>query len=716
MTLGSLCRMGLAAGVAALACGAWVAAQGPSAGIEIDADDIGGVVTSAKGPEAGVWLIAETTDLPTKFARIVVTDDRGRYVLPDLPKANYRVWVRGYGLVDSQPVTAAPGKPLGLTASVAPSPRAAAQYYPSNYWLSLLKFPSPTQFPGTGAQGNGIPTSFKTQADWVDAAKGCLNCHQIGNKATREIPETLGKFASPAEAWDHRMKVGQAGAFMSASFTRLGRERAISVFSDWTNRIAAGEIPQAPPRPQGVERNVVVSMWDWGNTPTEFVHDQIVTDKRNPRVNANGPAYGVGSGSDSFVWVDPNENKAYSVKLPTSNPKITGPLGSAVQVPSAYWGDELYWHNPAYPHNPMMDQKGRLWITATIRDPQKQPDFCKEGSPNKFAQVMPINRSGKQLEVFDPKTKQFEQIDTCFSTHHLEFAADKDNTLFFSNVGGVPDAVGWVNTRVWDETHDAQAAQAWCPAVLDTNGDGKITKGWTEPDQPVDPKKDHRVQIPCYGNAVNQADGTFWCANSPAITRLDIGNNPPETCKAERYEAPSGTAFYPHGIDFDSNGVAWVNFPSSGHFASFDRRKCKVLNGPSATGQHCPEGWTFYRLPGPMMQEPKNVSADWTYVVWVDRFNTLGLGENVPMTHGTNSDALYAFLPQTKEWVTLRVPYPLTFYPRLNDGRIDDPNAGWKGRGVWANYGNTNNWHIEGGKTTRSKIVKLQMRPNPLAH
>src|SRR5437016_4287524 len=130
MTLRSLYRIGLAVVVAALGCGAWVTAQGPSAGIAIDADDIGGVVTSAKGPEAGVWVIAETTDLPTKFARIVVTDDRGRYVLPDLPKANYNVWVRGYGLADSPKVQAAPGKLLNLTAVPASSAAAAAEYYP----------------------------------------------------------------------------------------------------------------------------------------------------------------------------------------------------------------------------------------------------------------------------------------------------------------------------------------------------------------------------------------------------------------------------------------------------------------------------------------------------------------------------------------------------------------------------------------------------------
>src|SRR5438445_2592610 len=127
-----------------------------STSVSIDNDDIGGVVTSAKGPEAGVWVIAETTDLPTRFAKVVVTDDRGRYLVPDLPKANYNVWVRGYGLVDSPKVQAAPGKTVNLTAVVAPDARAAAEYYPASYWYSLLRVPDRSEFPGTGPGGNGI--------------------------------------------------------------------------------------------------------------------------------------------------------------------------------------------------------------------------------------------------------------------------------------------------------------------------------------------------------------------------------------------------------------------------------------------------------------------------------------------------------------------------------------------------------------------------------
>ena len=159
--------------------------------VRVDSDDIGGVVTGPNGPEAGVWVIAETKDLPTKFVKIVVTDDRGRYLLPDLPKANYNVWVRGYGLVDSPKVQAAPGKTMNLTAVVAPNPRAAAEYYPAGYWFSLIRVPEKSEFPGNAPGGNGISPNIKSQAEWIQRLKsgGCTACHQLGTKGTREMPK-----------------------------------------------------------------------------------------------------------------------------------------------------------------------------------------------------------------------------------------------------------------------------------------------------------------------------------------------------------------------------------------------------------------------------------------------------------------------------------------------------------------------------------------------
>src|SRR3954470_17699294 len=184
----ALRRAAIAVGVALLMTpshGSMQAGQPAGDTVAIDADDIGGVVAGANGPEAGVWVIAETSELATKFVKIVVTDDRGRYLLPDLPKATYTVWVRGYGLVDSPKVQVTPGKQLGLTAVPAPSPKAAAEYYPANYWYALLQPPPKSDFPGTGRTGNGIPEALKTQGMWIGNIKqtnACTQCHQMGTK------------------------------------------------------------------------------------------------------------------------------------------------------------------------------------------------------------------------------------------------------------------------------------------------------------------------------------------------------------------------------------------------------------------------------------------------------------------------------------------------------------------------------------------------------
>src|SRR5438046_2543906 len=142
--------------------------QRPGAQPSANGTELAGVVTSVNGPEAGVWVIAETNDLPTKLAKIVVTDDRGRYLIPELPKATYSVWVRGYGLVDSQKVQATPGKIVNLKAVPAPNPKAAAEYYPASYWYSLLRVPDKSEFPGTGPTGNGISENMKTQAQLLE--------------------------------------------------------------------------------------------------------------------------------------------------------------------------------------------------------------------------------------------------------------------------------------------------------------------------------------------------------------------------------------------------------------------------------------------------------------------------------------------------------------------------------------------------------------------
>lgn len=681
--------------------------------------DISGVVTGPDGPEAGVWVIAETFDLPTRYAKIVVTDDQGQYLIPDLPEANYQVWVRGYGLVDSPKQDGIPGGTVNHVAVVAPDAHAAAQYYPSGYWFSLLDVPDKSSFPGTGPSGNGIAPAIKNQAQFLRIIKSgaCLACHQLGSKGTREIKESLGTFANSEEAWTRRLQSGQAGGNMISTIHQAGAEAVLKMFADWTDRIADGEIPgQAPPRPSGIERNVVITQWDWAD-PKAYLHDVAASDRRNPTVNANGPLYGALELSADYLPVlNPDANDTSRIPLTVRDPDTEAAAGTEVVQPSPYWGDEAIWDSKANVHNPMLDGRGRVWITATVRPPEN-PDFCRIGSDHPSAKLFPLDRASRHLGMYDPTTKKYTHISTCFSTHHLMFAEDENNTLWTSGGGQV---IGWLDTKKYEETGDEQASQGWTALIIDTNGNGKRDE-YVEPDQPVDPTKDKRITKGLY--AVSPAtDGSVWGSSlgyPGGVVRLDPGANPPATALVEYYELPINESgepvegFSPRGMDIDREGVAWVAL-ASGHMASFDRRKCGYLRGPEATGQHCPEGWTFYTEPLPQFSSViESGSAESSYYTWVDQFNALGLGENVPINTGNESEGLLVL--KDGKWVVLRVPYPLGFYTKWMDGRIDDPDGGWKGRGIWATISTRTPFHMEGGKGTTSKVFKFQMRPDPLA-
>jgi hypothetical protein len=696
----------LTAGIAMLliAGQARLGAQPSDSAVRMGAADIGGTVTSANGPEAGVWVVAETTDLRTRFAKIVVTDDRGRYVLPDLPRATYNVWVRGYGLIDSAQIQAVPGKLLNLRAVVAPSAASAAEYYPAIYWYAMLRVPDKSEFPGKGPDGNGIPPAIKSQAQWLDVVKtnGCYTCHQLGNKATRTIPKELGDFSDATEAWQRRIQSGQAMIQMTTNVGRLG-PRALKEFGDWTERIAAGELPAArPARPQGVERNVVLTLWDWAG-PKDYLHDEVSTDKRNPRVNANGLIYGATEEStDLFPVLDPVNHKATQVRMLVRDP-ATPSSRQNTMLPSPYWGADPIWDSQTSMHNPMFDEKGRVWFTSRVRPPAN-PDFCKAGSEHPSAKLTPIESANRHLSMYDPRTGKITLISTCFPTHHLVFAEDANNTLWTSAGGPQSGVVGWLNRKMFEETGDEQKSQGWTATVLDTNGNGRRDEG------------DAAIKAAFYGIAVNPGDGTVWgtVLGFPGyVIRLDPGSNPPATALAEVFEPPL-PGYGPRGMDIDRNGVVWTPL-SSGHMASFDRRKCKgPLNGPSATGAHCPEGWALYPFPGPQLSNVSEPgSAEASYYTWVDQFDTFGLGRNVPIATGNANEGLLALV--NGKFVTLRVPYPMGFYTKWMDGRIDDPAAGWKGKGLWATYSTRTPFHVEGGKGTTSKVVKFQLRPDPLA-
>lgn len=710
--------------------GVLAAGELPEFDVPITKDTISGIVESRQGPEAGVWVIAQTDELERRFIKIVVTDDKGRFVIPELPAAKYSVWVRGYGLIDSTQRIVSPGQRLHLQATVAPSPAAAAEYYPANYWYSLIEPPKKTAFPGTGHTGNGIAETARTQQDWLALLKdGCVLCHQLGGKWTRELTN------NSIEGWTERIAkarplgdrtVGNQGpgmaSFMHITMADYGFRKGIEMFADWTKRIEGGEIPESiPERPQGKERNLVLTLWDWGNG--RFMHDIISTDRRNPQVNSNGPVVGVASKHGYFEVFNPNTMAVTEVPFPT--------------------GKEPHDFESSYPHTVMMDEKRRVWDADLAgrfwpipNEWPDQPDFCTNAESNKFAKYFPLpGKEDRAIYRYDINTKKTHRIQNCYGGHHLQFGYDEDNTLYFS---GDADVIGWIKTKVWDDTQDPVTSQGWCPLVLNT--DGKTTKGyaidpnrnnWTQPGESLDPTKDTRVSVErfLYGIDVNPNDNSVWAVGfmpsvPSAIYRLDPGVNPPQTCVTEVYQPPkrkdgSYSAFGARGISIDTEGVAWISF-NDGHLGKFDRRKCRVFDGPSATGQQCSEGWKIYTTPGPSFKGVDSIegNTDYLYQSWVDRHDVFQLGKNIPLVNGAMSDSLIAFLPEREEFLRFRVPYPMGFYSRWLDGRIDDKDIGWKGRGYWATYSTMANWHIEGNADRKwgPYLVKFQLRTDPLAY
>jgi hypothetical protein len=434
-------------------------------------------------------------------------------------------------------------------------------------------------------------------------------------------------------------------------------------------------------------------------------------------VNAYGRLFGAPEySSDVIPILDPVKNVATTFTAPVRDPQMPLNLGPGhaagldPTLPSPYWQDERIWETRANVHNAMFGRDGRLWMAASVRG-NDNPAWCKAGSTHPSAQAFPMERAVRHVSVLDPKTMKYDFIETCYSTHHPQFGYDANDTLWTSGGGPV---VGWVNTKKWDETHDAAASQGWTALVLDTNGNGR-RDAYVEPDQPVDPTKDKRINSPFYAVMPSPVDGSVWGSTlgvPGAVVRLAPGANPPATALAEVYTVPL-PGFGARGADIDSQGVVWVSL-GSGHIGSFDRRKCKgPRNGPTATGDHCREGWSFYQYPGPGFRGIGENSAESSYYTWVDQHDTFGLGKDVPMSTGNLNDGLVAYAGG--RMVTLRVPYPLGFYAKGFDGRIDDANAGWKGKGLWAANGDRTPWLIEGGKGARPLAAHFQLRPDPLA-
>ena len=284
--------------------------------------------------------------------------------------------------------------------------------------------------------------------------------------------------------------------------------------------------------------------------------------------------------------------------------------------------------------------------------------------------------------------------------------------------------VAWFDTKVFDETGDEELAQGWTVQVLDTNGNGR-RDDYVEPGEAPDPAKDTRIERGYYGVAPSPLDGSIWGSTlgfPGGLVRLVPGDDPVHTALAEFYEVPWNEpdapvqGFSPRGMDVDSDGVVWTVL-ASGHFASFDRTKCAgPLNGPTATGRHCPEGWTLHQFPGPNFQGAVDSgAAESAYYNFTDPLQPAGTRREHPAGHRQplrgRAGAGGRRVPQLPRAVPAG-----SFFGKGLDGRIDDPDTGWKGRGIWTTSGSRAPFHAEGGTERVAPVFKFQVRPDPLAH
>jgi len=658
--------------VAAWCVAARVSIGGQTPGLTIEKNSIGGtVMNSATGKaEAGVWVIAETKSLQTPFRKIVVTDDQGRYLVPDLPAGSYELWVRGYGLKDSDHVKGALGANVKLQAVNAATPQEAAKIYPASYWMSLLQAPPMGE----------LPVKYKSQDEWLATLRnGCNHCHELGMAPTR--------IYTTAKDWD-AMFLRAKG--MHQELDGLGRTQVEKMLADWGTRIANGEVPPQPPRPAGIERNVVVSQWDWG-FPESFVHDLISTDKRNPSLYGYGKVYGVDrTGGGRLLILDPMKNTTSWLQVEPKDKShgysLTKDYYHGAEEEQAYVGEDKEWM--ASPHNSMMDDQGRMWMTTQIRAGGKDfyPTWAKNtivtdtkdpASVDLAYKMLSARGNNMQLGYFDTKTNKFVSVDTAFNTHHLEF--DWQGRIWTDGGGS---AAGMLDTKKLDlnNIEGTQVAAQKTYMRVDTETGKAIPGGG-------------------YGEAVSPVDGTVWYSSpgaGGATNKLYMVD--PKTDKITDYPVPAPGRMA-HGIDFSTDGNVWVSL-GSGQLGRFNRKTSE---------------WKFWDDPGVKFKGTgaETGTTDFPYYLWVDQFDVSGLGKDTVFVTGSASDAMFVFDPKKETFSVFHVPYPMPYYARGLDGRIDDAKAGWKGRGLWMTYSS----YLPRFTENRSGTVNhMQIRPNPLAN
>ena len=685
--------------------------------MSIDNDDIGGVVTSANGPEAGVWVIAETTRPAGALHQ-----DRGhrrsrplrgaRSAEGELQRVGARLWAGR-----RRRSKAAPGKKLNLTAMLAPNEAAAAQYYPAIYWYSMLKIPAASEFGGKGDIPAEHDPERVAQRDEeqrlrrLPSARPALDAHD-----SRDC-RTLGKFATSADAWLRRVQSGQAGASMIGQLVRHSAPPPFRYFGDWTDRIAKGELPHAkPPRPQGVERNIVVTSWDWMDDK-HYLHDLIATDRRNPTVNANGPLYGSPEYStDIMPILDPVKNIATrsgagARSEHAAEPRAGHAASDKPMQPSPYWGERGDLGHAVNNHNSMFDAKGRVWLAAAVRG-AGQPGVLQGGLRSSVGQS--CSRWSGRPPARDVRS---EDAEIHVRRHLLRHAPSAVRLRRQRHAVDQRRRAGGRLAQHEDVRRDRRRGEvAGLDAAHPRHQRQRQARRVRRAEQPVDPTKDKRIVAGFYAVMPSPVDGSIWGSVPGNPGRGRAGRARVESVRRPRWprsttcRCPASACAAATSTARASCGCRWRAATSAASTAQVQGSAERA----EGDRRSLPRGLDV--LPVSRVRDSKasaTTAPKSSYYTWVDQHNTFGLGEDVPMSTGNLNDGLIAL--KDGKMIVLRVPYPLGFYAKGFDGRIDDPNAGWKGRGLWAANGDRTPWLIEGGKGTKPLAAHFQLRPDPLA-
>ena len=437
---------------------------------------------------------------------------------------------------------------------------------------------------------------------------GCVGCHQLGQESTRTIPPALGTFATGADAWKRRVQSGQAGREMFGQLNGLGRDVRSRNFGDWTDRIAKGELPLAKPqRPQGVERNIVVTLRDWMNEK-QYLHDLISSDRRNPdgerlRTALRIAGVQLRQHPDSRSGEERRDDVqgAGARSEDAAQPRARTRRGARRRCSRRRTGaSERIWDTRVNNHNSMFDRDGRLWLAASVRG-ARQPGVLQGRAPIiPSAKAFPIgSRRAAHLAVLDPKTKKYTFVDTCFShapsavrlrrqrhavderrrpgrrlAEHEDVRRDRRRR----EVAGL-DGARARHQRQRQARRLRRAGSSRSIRAKDKRIERGVLRGDAEPGRRLDLGR------------VRWASPARSCGSCPDRIRRRRRSPRSTTCRCPASACAAATSTARASCGCRSR---------SGHLGSFDRRKCKgPLNGPKATGDHCPEGWSFYQYPGP---------------------------------------------------------------------------------------------------------------------